>query len=89
MLSNKIKNKGVYSSISNSNYLMPIILLVLGSILIPLHPAQAYVDPGTGSYIIQIIIGIFFGTVYATKSLWRGIFQKLKKKKKKENHPND
>lgn len=36
-------------------------------------PAYAYLDPGTGSYILQIIVAVFFGGLYAIKVWWRYI----------------
>lgn len=37
-------------------------------------PAEAYIDPGTGSMIFQILAAAFFGAIYAIKLYW----QKLK-----------
>jgi steroid 5-alpha reductase family enzyme len=37
--------------------------------------AQAYVDPGTGSYIIQILIAVLAGAAFAVKIYWRKIKQ--------------
>jgi hypothetical protein len=33
--------------------------------------AHAYIDPGTGSYIIQIIIGGLLGVMFALKVYWK------------------
>ena len=33
-------------------------------------PAYAYLDPGTGSYFIQIIIATLLGAMYAIKQFW-------------------
>ena len=35
--------------------------------------AQAYIDPGTGSYILQLIIAGLLGVSYAVKIYWRNI----------------
>lgn len=32
--------------------------------------AYAYLDPGTGSYILQILIAAVFGTLFALKRYW-------------------
>jgi hypothetical protein len=37
--------------------------------------AQAYVDPGTGSYVIQILIAALAGAAFAVKIYWRKIKQ--------------
>jgi len=47
-------------------------LLVFFSVF-PLKRAFAYLDPGTGSYVIQILIGAAFGAGYVIKSYGRRI----------------
>ena len=60
------------------------------SCIVPLVPQLAadltYIDPGTGSLIIQIIIGSFIGGLFMLKVFWRkvsaffsGLFLKSKK----------
>jgi len=46
--------------------------LVAISIAVFLTPqaAQAYLDPGTGSYLIQIAIGVVAGALFALKIYW-------------------
>lgn len=34
-------------------------------------PTLAYLDPGSGSYIFQIIIAGFFGLTYTIKKYWK------------------
>lgn len=31
---------------------------------------QAYLDPGTGSYMIQLLVGFFAGALFAIKIFW-------------------
>jgi len=33
------------------------------------RPAFAYVDLGTGSYLLQLVLASFFGIVFSTRSL--------------------
>jgi len=33
----------------------------------------AYIDPGTGSYIIQIMIAVFIGISFAIRVYWKKI----------------
>lgn len=43
------------------------------------HVAHAYVDPGTGSYVIQLIIAALAGIAFAVKIYWgriKGLFSK-------------
>ena len=37
--------------------------------------ANAYVDPGTGSLFVQILIAGTLGAVFALKNLWRSIWR--------------
>jgi len=50
----------------------------------------AYLDPGTGSYIFQILIAVFAGALFGIKIYWRRvkagiayIFSKFKKSDEK------
>ena len=36
-------------------------------------PAQAYIDPGTGSFIFQVVAGAVLGVGLAVKVFWRRI----------------
>jgi hypothetical protein len=47
------------------------ILIVL--VLLPTTPAQAYLDPGTGSFVIQGIIAAVIGGGFAIKMFWHRI----------------
>ena len=33
----------------------------------------AYIDLGTGSYVFQLLVGAFLGSLFAIKTFWRGI----------------
>ena len=49
--------------------------------------SMAYIDPGTGSYILQLILGVLLGIVFAVKSFWyriRSFFYSLLSKKDKD-----
>ena len=41
-------------------------------------PTQAYLDPGTGSYITQIAIGFLVGGGYLFKTYWQKIVSFLR-----------
>lgn len=56
-------------------------LFALGLCLAPIQFAHAYVDPGTGSYILQITIGVIAGIAFAIKSFWGGIVSTIKGKR--------
>ena len=68
------------------------IIAVLGIVAVFDGPALAYVDPGTGSYLFQIIIaaviaiGFYFSRLKnAVKSIFH-IFTKRKTSKQPQNH---
>jgi hypothetical protein len=42
--------------------------------LLSLPIARAYVDPGTGSYVFQLLIGAFLGVTVALKLFWKRIW---------------
>ena len=48
---------------------------MLAAIVILTFPnfAQAYLDPGSGSYILQVLFGVLFGASYLVKVYWRRI----------------
>ena len=33
-------------------------------------PAHAYIDPGTGSYLLQLLIGGLFAAAFTLKAFW-------------------
>ena len=47
-------------------------LLALFHIALP-QIVYAYLDPGTGSYLIQVVIAALLGGLYAVKLFWKNI----------------
>ena len=45
------------------------LLAVLASLLL-VREAHAYLDPGTGSYVLQILIASLFGALFMLKMFW-------------------
>jgi hypothetical protein len=37
------------------------------------QPAHAYVDPGSASFFVQILIGSLLGAVFAVKPYWKNL----------------
>lgn len=50
-----------------------LLLLVALFILASPDTAHAYLDPGTGSYFLQILLAALLGAAFAVKSFWRNI----------------
>ena len=55
-----------------------LIVIILGNIVFP-QRAHAYIDPGTGSLIIQLLIGTLVGGLVAVKMYWHRINRYIKK----------
>ncbi len=47
-------------------------ILFIGVLLMP-GLAQAYLDPGTGSYVLQIVIGALLGGLFAIGIFWKRV----------------
>jgi hypothetical protein len=54
-----------------------LVLFVLALVAVP--PAHAYLDPGTGSMIIQVLIAVFVGAAFAVKVFWKRIVAFLRR----------
>ena len=55
-------------------------LLVIGfSLIVLVNVAHAYLDPGTGSYIIQILIGGLLGGLFAIGIFWKRFWAAVKR----------
>jgi len=50
-----------------------LIILTGGLFLIYARDAFAYIDPGTGSFVLQLIIGALLGVAFAIKSFWKNV----------------
>ena len=57
-----------------------------------IRKAHAYIDPGTGSYILQIVIGGVLGAAFALKVYWKKVkfyfTNLLSKQTKNDEHQN-
>jgi hypothetical protein len=72
-----------------------LVFIVFLFLIISTKPVYAYLDPGTGSFILQILAASALGALFAIKTFWRsiisffrGIFSKKNKtdtSKKKGN----
>jgi len=49
-------------------------------------PTHAYLDPGSGSYFIQILIGSLISLSFFTKSFWKKITEFITKIKEKQSN---
>ncbi|MBA7509039.1 hypothetical protein ES705_00976 [subsurface metagenome] len=68
------------------NFLMAFGLIILFYLITP-NRVYAYLDAGTGSYMIQIIIAIAVGGAFGIKIFWRriyGFFKRLPSRSKED-----
>jgi len=73
-----------YSILSNTSW-----LVILGSIIISglyLEEVYAYIDPGSGSLVIQMIIGALVGIGITLKLYWYKFKQKILRINKKDDN---
>jgi hypothetical protein len=47
--------------------------LTVALVLVFQAPAHAYIDPGSGSYIFQVLVGALVGAAVAVKVFWHKI----------------
>ena len=61
-------------------------IVILSAIVILLMPgiAAAYIDPGTGSYILQMVMGGVLAGLFAIKIYWNKIITAFRKKPPEE-----
>lgn len=64
--------------ISFKKLTMTFVYFVLLSMILP-YRVYAYLDPGTGSYFIQLAIAALLGGLYAVKLFWKNITTFFKK----------
>lgn len=60
-----------------------IVWLLFAVVLSPSSLAHAYLDAGTGSYILQVTIGVIFGATYTLKTYSKKIVHYFKEKRLK------
>jgi hypothetical protein len=52
---------------------MFLVLLLLLICIAPFRNVEAYIDPGTGNYLLQVVLAALFGVVFALKVFWTRI----------------
>ncbi len=50
-----------------------LIIFITLYILVSYQPAYAYIDPATGSYLLQILLAGLLGALFAIKMFWRNL----------------
>jgi len=57
------------------------LIVILAALVSPilLRPAYGYLDPGTGSYIIQLLVGGLLGGLFAIGLFWKRVVAFVKR----------
>jgi len=66
---------------------LPWLMILVGPDLFHMtfpYKVCAYLDPGTGSFLIQLLIGALFGGLLAVKLFWHNVKNFFKKPSAKE-----
>ncbi len=50
-----------------------VVVLALGILLVPISTAQAYIDPGSGSFLLQAVLAGLLAAGMAIRTYWRRI----------------
>jgi hypothetical protein len=64
---------------------LAIVLLALACTALVPHPALAYLDPGSGSMILQLVVGGAAGLVVLARLLFRKVMHRLGLKRQEES----
>jgi hypothetical protein len=61
------------------------------ALLVMTDPAMAYLDPGSGSYFFQLLLGAVLGCSFALKIYWRNLvsFGRRLFSKSRANRPSE
>ena len=68
---------------------LPKVLFFAGLLCALPTAALAYIDPGTGSYLIQLLVAGFVAVSFTTKIFWKRISKFVSTKIFKKNRPAD
>ena len=59
----------------------PLLLLVSSIFLLLViseRPAEAYIDPGTASYVFQVVAGAILGGVFLLRTYWNRVVSSVR-----------
>ena len=53
--------------------LLGLVFVLTGICVVPFRSVHAYVDPGSGSYLLQLLVATLFGSLFAARVFWTKI----------------
>ncbi len=57
---------------------LPLLGIVVLLLVISERPAEAYIDPGTASYLFQVIAGAALGVVFLLRTYWQRLVSSVR-----------
>ena len=66
-----------------------LVILFTVACVVQASVAHAYIDPGTGSYLFQLLIGGALGGMVALKLYWKDIVNFFRKRDSSDDTEND
>jgi hypothetical protein len=51
----------------------PLVFVLLAVAFFAVAPLHAYIDPGSASYVFQLVIGSALGALFIVRSYWAGL----------------
>ena len=63
------------------------VLLALACVFLSVDDAHAYLDPGTGSYVFQMVIAVLLSAAFTIKHFWHRLKARIVRRDAHE--PND
>ncbi len=66
-----------------------LVILFTVTCMLQASVAHAYIDPGTGSYLFQLLIGGALGGMVALKLYWKDIVNFFRKRDSSDDTEND
>ena len=80
-----VDSKIVRNMMRRSRSLIPILLIVLFLTVGLSQRASAYIDLGTGSYLMQFFLAGLFGMIFSAKSLWSKVREAFRESPDRES----
>ena len=72
---------------NRTKYIVEVLLFVCLTCAFLARPVYAYLDPGSGSFILQVLLASFVGALFLIKQFWRRIWASVMKFGKQMEDP--
>lgn len=72
--------------------LFAVVIAAVVAISVPATAAPrgvAYLDPGTGSYVFQVVVGALLGVAVSVKLMWRRTWARITRRSDREPQQKD